>query len=150
MEVTMDNAEAAARRIYEEWHAGFNEGNLDRVMAVYAENAVIETPTVLSMYPEAEEGILRGRDKIRELFARNLENLKRTFSGLYRNGLFFSNGKYLTWEYPRVTPTSTQVDLFESMDIADGLCVYHRVYWGWRGMKALIENRKKLLAERAK
>jgi hypothetical protein len=29
-EKLMDEAEAAARRIYEEWHAGFNENNLDR------------------------------------------------------------------------------------------------------------------------
>jgi steroid delta-isomerase len=141
----MDEAEAAARRIYEEWHAGFNEGNLERIMAVYAEHAVIETPAVISNFPDAEEGILRGRDKIRDLFARNLKALTGTFTGLYRSGLFFSNGRYLTWEYPRVTPTATQVDLFESMDVENGLCVYHRVYWGWRGMKALLANRERIL-----
>jgi steroid delta-isomerase len=145
----MTRDEEAARKIYEEWHAGFTEGNLDRIMAVYAEDAAIETPTILSMYPDSEEGILRGRDKIRELFAQNLKNLQGTWDGLYRNGLFFSNGKYLTWEYPRATPSGLQVDLFESMDIENGLCVYHRVYWGWRGMKALLANREKLLASRA-
>ncbi len=117
-------------------------------MAVYAEHAVIETPAVLSVYPDAEEGILRGRDRIRELFARNLQNLPGSFKGLYRTGLFFSNGKYLTWEYPRLTPDSPQVDLFESMDVEDGLCVYHRVYWGWRGMQALLATRQRVLALR--
>jgi steroid Delta-isomerase len=24
------------------------------------------------------------------------------------------------------------------MDIEDGLIVYHRVYWGWKGFKALM------------
>ena len=142
----MDATETAARRIYEEWHAGFNASDLDRIMAVYAEDAVIETPAVLANYPDAEEGILRGRAAIRELFSRNLQSLSGVFTGLYRSGLFFSNGRYLTWEYPRLTPATPQVDLFESMDVENGLCVYHRVYWGWRGMKALLANREKLLA----
>ncbi|MDB5582357.1 MAG: hypothetical protein JWR80_7533 [Bradyrhizobium sp.] len=139
----MDTAiQHAARHIYAEWHAGFTTGDLDRVMALYAEDAVIETPTVLSMYPEMEEGILHGRDAIRALFGRNLTSLQGTFRDLYRSGLYFANGEHLTWEYPRLKPGGgAQVDLFESIDIADGLIAYHRVYWGWRGMKALLDNR---------
>ena len=56
-------------------------------------------------------------------------------------GLFFSNGRHLTREYPRLTPNGAQVDLFESMDIENGLIVYHRVYWGWQGLKALLTVR---------
>ena len=66
----------------------------------------------------------------------------REFSELYRTGLFFSNGRHLTWEYPRLTPSGAQVDLFESMDIENGLIVYHRVYWGWQGLKALLAVRR--------
>lgn len=135
--------DAAARRIYEEWHEGFRTSDMDRVLALYAAHAVIETPAVLSIYPESEEGILRGSEAIRALFDANLKALSGSFQELYRNGLFFSNGRYLTWEYPRAKPGGSQVDLFESMDIEDGLIVYHRVYWGWRGMKALIANREK-------
>lgn len=29
------------------------------------------------------------------------------------------------------------------MDIENGLIVYHRVYWGWKGMTLLIANREK-------
>lgn len=32
-------------------------------------------------------------------------------------------------------------DLLESMDIEDGLIVYHRVYWGWKGLKTLLAAR---------
>lgn len=142
-EGSMTDIDAQALRIYEEWHAGFNEQNMDRVMALYAEDAVIETPTVLSIYPDRSDGVLHGRDQIRALFDRVIANLDGAFHGLYRNGLFFSNGRYLTWEYPRKTPTTTQVDLFESMDIANGLIVYHRVYWGWRGLKSLMNVAKK-------
>ena len=27
------------------------------------------------------------------------------------------------------------------MDIENGLIVYHRVYWGWQGLKALLAVR---------
>jgi hypothetical protein len=28
------------------------------------------------------------------------------------------------------------------MDIENGLIVYHRVYWGWQGLKALLAVRR--------
>ena len=61
----------------------------------------------------------------------------------YRDGTFFSNGKVLQWEYPRQTPTGDQTDIFESMDMNDGLIAHHRVYWGWVGVKRLIDTMKK-------
>lgn len=128
-----------ARHIYDEWNAGFDTRDLDRVMALYAEDATIETPAVLANYPDAPAGILVGRELIRGLFAKNIAALSTTFQGLYRPVQFFSDGKYLTWEYPRVTPTGAQVDLFEFMDIKDGLIVYHRVYWGWTGFQKLAK-----------
>jgi len=128
-----------ARRIYDEWNEGFNTRDLERVMALYAENAVIETPAVLANYPDAADGILRGRERIRELFGKNLAALSTTFQGLYRPVQFLSDGKYLTWEYPRATPSGSQVDLFESMDIEDGYIIYHRVYWGWSGFQRLLK-----------
>lgn len=36
-----------------------------------------------------------------------------------------------------------QVDLFESMDIENGLIVHHRVCWGWQGLKTLMAVRQK-------
>jgi len=128
-----------AQRIYDEWNEGFNTRDLERVMALYAENAVIETPAVLANYPDATDGILRGRERIRELFAKNLAALATTFQGLYRPVQFLSDGKYLTWEYPRATPSGSQVDLFESMDIENGFIIYHRVYWGWSGFQRLLK-----------
>ncbi|MGD0430722.1 MAG: nuclear transport factor 2 family protein [Acetobacteraceae bacterium] len=131
------NSDARIRHIYDRWHATINSHDLDGVMALYAEHAVLETPAILAMYPDKEEGILRGRGAIEQLFAINFEVLAREFRRLYRSGLFLSNGELPSWVYPRKTPTGDQVDLVESMDIENGLIVYHRVYWGWRGFKAL-------------
>ena len=135
--------DAQIRHVYEQWHSTLMSQDLAGLMALYAGHAVFESPTVLAQFPDRDDGILRGRAEIEKLFARNFANLKSEFSELYRSGLFFSNGRLLTWEYPRLTPSgSTQVDLFESMDIENGLIVYHRVYWGWQGLKALLSVRK--------
>ena len=135
--------EAQIRHIYEQWHETVMSQDLPGLMALYAEHAVMETPAILAQFPDLDEGILRGRGEIEKLFARNFGNLAREFSALCRTGLFFSNGRHLTWEYPRQTPRGAQVDLFESMDIENGLIVYHRVYWGWQGLKSLLAVRGK-------
>ena len=137
-----DSAEAQVRRIYEEWHAGINSHDIPRVIALYAEKATLETPAVLAIYPHLDEGILRGRSEIERFFTKTLSALSKEFRELYRSGLFLSTGKLLTWEYPRKTPAGEQVDLFESMDIEDGLIIYQRVYWGWKGFQTLVAARK--------
>lgn len=141
-----DPTEAQIHHIYERWHATLNAHDLDGIMALYAEHAVLETPAILAMYPDRAEGILRGRDAIATLFAANLRAIGKEFRALYRSGLFLANGKLLMWEYPRQTPTGAQVDLVESMDIENGLIAYHRVYWGWQGLKVLMAARDKRAA----
>ncbi len=138
--------DAQIRHIYERWHETVMSQDLPGLIALYAEHAVMEAPAILAQFPERDEGVLRGRNEIEKLFARNFGNLAREFSALYRTGLFFSNGRHLTWEYPRQTPRSAQVDLFESMDIENGLIVYHRVYWGWQGLQTLLAVRHKRAA----
>jgi steroid Delta-isomerase len=137
-----DSTKAQVRHIYEEWHAGVNSHDIPRVMALYAEKATLETPAILAIYPHLDEGILIGRSEIEKFFTKTLSALSKEFRELYRSGLFLSTSKLLTWEYPRKTPAGEQVDLVESMDIEDGLIIYHRVYWGWKGFKALMAARK--------
>ncbi|MBV9017639.1 MAG: nuclear transport factor 2 family protein [Alphaproteobacteria bacterium] len=138
-----DSTEAQIRHIYEEWHAGTNSHDVARVMALYAERATLETPAFLAIYPHSNDGLLRGRSEIEKFFTKALGVLSNEFRELYRSGVFLSTGKLLTWEYPRKTPTGEQVDLVESMDIEDGLIVYHRVYWGWKGFQALMAAGKR-------
>jgi len=133
-----DNTKVQVRRVYEEWHAGVNGHDIPRVIALYAEHATLESPAILAICPNLKDGILRGRSEIEKFFIKTLSTLSKEFRELYRSDLFFSTGKLLTWEYPRKTPTGEQVDLVESMDIEDGLIVYHRVYWGWKGFQALL------------
>jgi steroid delta-isomerase len=132
--------EAQIRRVYEEWHRTVMAADLEGLMVLYADHAVFESPTVLAQFPGRDDGILRGKAEIGKLFERNFTNLRGEFTELHRTG-FFSDGRVLIWEYPRATPRGSQVDLFESMDIENGLIVHHRVYWGWQGVKALLRVR---------
>jgi steroid delta-isomerase len=136
------SAEVKIRHVYEEWHRTVMSRDLPGLMVLYAEDAVFESPTVVAQFPDRADGVLRGRAEIEKLFARNFANLATEFSDLHRTG-FFTDGRVLIWEYPRVTPGGTQVDLFESMDIDSGLIVYHRVYWGWQGVKTLMNLRER-------
>jgi hypothetical protein len=137
------DCDAGIRHIYERWHETVRNRNLDGLMALYAGDAVLETPLILATLPQASRGILKGEPNIRAFFEMGLGKLQNELSRWYRTGTFFSNGRQLVWEYPRETPQGDQIDLVEVMDIANGLIVHHRVYWGWVGFKLLVAAREK-------
>jgi steroid Delta-isomerase len=132
------NTDAEIHHVYERWHETILSHDLDGLMALYAEDAVLETPLILATLKDKSEGVLRGNAEIRSFFEAGLRKLQNDLGRWYRTGTFFSNGRQLTWEYPRDTPQGDQVDLVEVMDIANGLIVHHRVYWGWVGFRALV------------
>jgi steroid Delta-isomerase len=133
----MMNSDAQIRHIYECWHESVMNGDLDRLMALYAADAVLETPLIMATLQDKTDGILRGRAEIRPFFEAGFRKLRNSAARWYRTGLFFANGRQLVWEYPRQTPSGDQIDLVEVMDIAGGLIASHRVYWGWLGFKTL-------------
>ncbi|WP_175903138.1 nuclear transport factor 2 family protein [Burkholderia seminalis] len=135
--MTPADTDADARRIHENWHAAVVARDLDALMALYADDAVLETPLVVVTLPAHGSGVLHGKDAIGAFFAAGLQNPGSPLGRWYRTGLFFSNGRQLVWEYPRATPDGDQVDLVEVMDLRDGLIAHHRVYWGWVGFRAL-------------
>lgn len=121
--------------IYETWHNTVKDGDLDGTAALYEENAILETPLALAVYPTQKTGIVVGRSRIRTFF----EDSQRKFPGdlvqWFRTSTFFVNGHLLVWEYPRDAPQGEQVDLIEMMEIRNGLITRHRVYWGWYGVR---------------
>ena len=132
----MHNRDAEILHIYERWHATVVGGDLDGLMALYADDAILEAPLILATLQDKTEGILKGKSAIRPFFETGFRKLRNDL------GRWFSNGRQLTWEYPRATPQGNQVDLVEVMDIASGLIAHHRVYWGWVGFKALMTASK--------
>jgi steroid Delta-isomerase len=132
-----EDTDAQIRHIYDRWHKTIVSRDLDGLMGLYAENAILETPLILVTLTNQKQGILQGKNEIRSFFEAGLRRLGSELNRWYRTGLFFSNGRQLIWEYPRETPQGDQVDLVEIMDIMNGLIVHHRVYWGWTGFQTL-------------
>ena len=128
------------RRIYEEWHETARTRNVEGTLALYAEDAILETPLVMAVLEGKSTGILRGKAEIRHFFYEGTKRRPNDLVRWYRAGVFFANGKQLTWEYPRQAPDGDQVDLMEMMDIEGGLIKHHRIYWGWFGVDMLMKN----------
>ncbi|MGY4572988.1 MULTISPECIES: nuclear transport factor 2 family protein [Bradyrhizobium] len=126
-----------AERIYRLWDEALGNKDLEAALALYAPDASIESPLVQHLM-QTKDGIVRGRDALREFIARvfrtNPPQRRRFKQG------FFSDGRVLTWEYPRQSPDGDQMDLVEVMEIDDGLIQRHRVYWGWYALNVLKES----------
>jgi SnoaL-like domain len=136
----MRNGESDCQRIYEQWHEFTKERQAQKLIGLYADDAMLETPLVTAILDGKEEGILRGRAEILHFFEEGLRRRPDDLLRWYRTGLFFTNGKVVTWEYPRETPAGNQIDLIEMMDVEGGRIKHHRIYWGWFGFQMLMRN----------
>lgn len=67
-----ETSEAEIRHIYERWHASVLDRDLDGLMALYAEDAILETPLIPVTLRDRTEGILHGRAAIRSFFGAGL------------------------------------------------------------------------------
>ena len=121
-------------RIYKLWDAALGQRDLEASLSLYAEDASIESPLVCHLM-NTPSGIVQGKANLRAFIARVFETnppqRKR-----FRTG-FFTDGRVLTWEYPRQSPEGEQMELVEIMEIEDGLIKRHRVYWGWYALNVL-------------
>jgi hypothetical protein len=130
----------AARSIYERWDEALGNKDVEASLRLYTADATLESALVRHL-TGAESGVIEGRESLRrfveQVYAHQLPARTR-----YRKG-FLSDGKTLMWEYPRVTPSGQQVDLVEVMELEQGLIRRHRVYWGWFGLRALEETRRR-------
>jgi len=122
-------------RIYRLWDDALGRKDLEAALALYADDAAIESPLVRHLL-NTGDGVVRGKEALRnfitKVFQTNPPQRKRFKQG------FFTDGRVLTWEYPRTSPDGDQMDLVEVMDIENGLIRHHRVYWGWCALKVQV------------
>jgi hypothetical protein len=133
-----ETLEQAADRIYHEWDTALANNDVDALMALYSPDATIESPLIVHLMV-AERGVCHGEKEIRKLLeaVAARKPLKRQH---YRTK-YFTDGKTLMWEYPRVSPDGEQMDFMEVMELKNGLIQHHRIYWGWYGID-VIKNDK--------
>ena len=122
-------------RVYRLWDEALGKKDLEASLSLYADDASIESPLVRHLLG-TREGIVQGKAALRafitKVFQTNPPQRRRFKQGV------FTDGRALTWEYPRVTPDGDQMDLVEVMEIEDGLIRRHRVYWGWYALKVQV------------
>lgn len=134
----INSLEANAKKVYETWNSAWSNNDIDGLLALYAENAIIESPLIPYLL-EKEQGVCTDKAEFRKLLMIAV-NRKPTNRHYYRKN-YFTDGKTLLWEYPRVTPDGEQMDFMEVMELQDGLITHHRVYWGWFGVDILKKNK---------
>jgi hypothetical protein len=83
--------------------------------------------------------VLRGHAELRPFFEK-LRERKPKIRQYYRTG-FLTDGATMMWEYPRKAEQGEQMDFVEVMEVRDDLIRHHRIYWGWYGVKVLMEDR---------
>jgi ketosteroid isomerase-like protein len=129
--------ERQAEHIFHAWDKALGNKDVDAATRLYTEDCTLESPLVPHLLG-TNHGVVAGRDNLRsflEQVFRHLPKLRQR----YRDG-FFSDGRKLMWEYPRVTPHGEQMDFVEIMELKDGLIHRPRVYWGWRGLRTWEEK----------
>jgi predicted SnoaL-like aldol condensation-catalyzing enzyme len=133
--MTVATTQQDIERVYRRWDEALGNKDLEASLSLYADDATIESPLVRHLLGTSE-GIVRGKDALRvfitKVFQTNPPQRKRFKQGV------FTDGRVLTWEYPRATPDGDQMDLVEVMEIEDGLIRRHRVYWGWYALKVQV------------
>ena len=124
-------------RIHAEWHRAASTRDGAALLALYAEDAVLESPLVPAILDDKTDGVLRGKAEIARFLEKGARSRPIGLVRWHRSTTWFSAGQTLVWEYPRETPEGEQVEIVEVMDIADGLIRHHRIYWGWKGCMLL-------------
>lgn len=129
--------------IYQAWAKAFAERNLEGVLALYAPDATLESPLVNNLLG-TDRGVVEGKENLRKFFRIILDSTPALNNRHRAN--FFTDGKTMTWEYPRITPTGEQTAMAEVMELKDGLIWSHRIYWGWAGSKLLQKDQYRIHA----
>ena len=119
--------------IHREWHRAASTRDTPALMALYADDAILESPLVPAIMDGARDGVLRGKEEIAQFLEAGARSRTIDLVRWHRSDTFFSDGATLIWEYPRVMPEGDQVEIVEVMEIAKRLIRYHRIYWGWKG-----------------
>ena len=128
-----------AEFIYARWHEAARSRDVPALLALYAEDAELESPLVPVILNRAS-GVLRGHAQIREFLEEGTRRRPNELVRWYRDGRYLASDNLLVWEYPRQTPDGEQIDILELMELADGKIRQHRIYWGWFGTQMLIAS----------
>lgn len=119
--------------IFEKWHEYAKNRDTEKLLYLYADDAVFESPLVPAILDDKFDGVLKGKEEIKKFLIEGTKRRPNELVKWFRTGEYLTNGKTLVWEYPRITDRGEQIDILELMEIESGVIKYHRIYWGWKG-----------------
>jgi hypothetical protein len=126
-------------RIYHEWHDRARALDVEGLLSLYTEDALLESPLVPALM-DWDRGMLRGHEELQRFFRKGTDKRPNALVRWHRPPEYFTNGRTLIWEYPREAPDGDQIDILETMDLSEGRIKHHRIYWGWFGVQHLLKN----------
>lgn len=126
-------------RIFEDWHTCAKSRLVDELASLYAIDAVLESPLIPALL-DIPRGVCHGRRQIQQFLAEGTKRRPNELVQWHRSPTYLWDGATLSWEYPRQVADGEQIDIAEYMDIAHGYIQRHRIYWGWFGLKHLLDN----------
>src|SRR5205814_15259 len=95
--------------IHQEWHRAASTREIPALIALYADDAILESPLVPVILGDKSDGILHGKAEIGRFLEAGARSRPIDLVRWHRSDIYFSAGAALIWEYPRVTPDGDQV-----------------------------------------
>jgi hypothetical protein len=133
----LDMLKAIAESVHDAWDKALAANDVEGLLKLYAKEAIVESPLIPYLL-KTDKGICNGHEELRALIEK-VAKRKPLIRKFFKKN-FFTDGKTLIFEYPRQAPDGEQMDFVEVMEVDHGLIQYHRVYWGWRGLKVIQED----------
>lgn len=113
-------------RIAEEWFAAFNAHDLERLLALYADDAEHYSPKLKVRLPETQ-GLIRGKAALRSWWADAFERLPSLRYEVLR---LTASKDRVFMEYVRHVQGEADLQVGEVLEIAQGRIIASRVYHG--------------------
>jgi ketosteroid isomerase-like protein len=108
------------------WFSAFNTHDLEKLLALYADDAGHFSPKLKARKPETQ-GYVKGKAALREWWKDAFERLP---SLNYRPTSITSDDKRVFMEYVRTVEGEENMNVAEVLEVENGLIVASRVYHG--------------------
>jgi len=117
---------AQNRAIGEQWMAAFNAADLDRLLALYADDATHSSPKIRALHPDTG-GRLHGKPALRAWWADSFTRLP----GLrYETVAITADEHRVVVEYIRHVPAEAVMPIAEVFEVRTGKIVASQVFHG--------------------
>lgn len=131
-----------AKFVFDEWHRATTSRDVDALIALYADRAVMETP-MAALLLGRPWGDLNGKGEVAQFLRANFQRRQSVIESMeavrfFRTGEYQFNGRTLTWEYLRKTPGGDSFDVCEVLELDRRMISAHRIYLGWFAFQHLV------------